>query len=607
MDDLEKVLIEAEEAPSAEPPPARIPAAAEALGYVGGALALAAVVTLLATFWNDLGTMGRAGIPAALALVAMAAGMVLERLGDAASGRLGRFLLAVGTVSAGGAVGFLVRDAHVSKASDWAWFSGMAAIAVIGGVVWSRRRVWMQHLVFGVGVGLAALFVLPLVPIDGPSWGAGAVLAFVGVVWGALALRDVLEPVDAAVALSSLGILGGVELMAMSHLEGGVILWPLWLGLIAAIGLVAGGALGRRYFAVGAGAIGIVLFAIELFNEILGTGVWLPATLLGVGIFLLGASSYLTLSWAAAEKTAGRIVAEIGGYLGAAFLAAGCGTLISIYWDKIGAAGRVSVPLLAAVVGYAAGLTVERAKSDSARRMSQVLLSAGAFALALAAGMGVREMLVGRMDPIVGEQYRSFRDPSNWALLAGASTAVVTAGLTWFARKGALPLLLTGFASFMVVTATQGLLGVERLAWWAPGVAVIALAVLWLALGLREIVKPANSALVVGATLAIFGPMMLQMDESGNAQSWAMLLGLAVSLAGIAASIPLRRGVLLGFGSAGVVLFSFTTVQLFFRGESAAVIALLVAGVVFIVLAVFVARTLPKLRGGGGGRHLPAV
>ena len=185
----------------------RIPAVAEALGYVGGALALSAVIALVVTFWTEIGVYGRVGIAAALAVAGLAGGFAMSRVKDPAGRRLSQFLMFVGVAGVGAAAGFAVQeyvinaisppmrvDSAADKAAEWAWFAAAAAVALSGGIVWWFQRTWLQHLAFGVGVAASSLLVLPLLPIEGPDWGAGAVLVAVSALWGALALKDWIPP-----------------------------------------------------------------------------------------------------------------------------------------------------------------------------------------------------------------------------------------------------------------------------------------------------------------------------------------------------------------------------------------------------------------------------
>ncbi len=607
--------------PDVERPAHRIPPLAEALGYAGGGLALAALFTMLAMFWDSLGTLGRAGIPAIVAIVGLAAGLALERLDEPAARRLSQFLLFIGVAGIGASVGFLVRDLALNRlspplsvaaakesATEWAWFTGFAAVALSGGIVWWRRRTWLQHLAFGMGVGLSALMVLPLIPIEGPDWGAGAVLALVGVVWGGLALRDLVPPEDAGLTLASLGVLGGIEMMALSISDAGLAMvpWAVWLGLAVSVGLLALGSTIRRYVLVGFGAAGVVLYGIELVVEVLDIGMATPLAFLAVSGALLGLAVYSVRKASFAEKHGSRIAIEIAGYTGVAFAVAGVATLLIQYWDDIGTAGRIAVPLVAGVAIYVVALAVEKGPEASSRRLSQALFAAAVTGVAAAAGMAgysIAEAVFGPV-PKVQTEYVASQDLGGWGALAAGMAALVAGIVTWWRHKGALTLAVAGVASYVTVTAATQLL-FTSVPFWLTGAAMLVVGTVWLVLGLTDRIEQANTAVAIGSVMSIFGVLMFQDDPSGDPQRWFAIAGMALSFTFIALSIWLKRGVLLGFGAAGVVLFAFAGVQTYFEGRVGGPIALLIAGVVFIAMAVLVAVVLPRLRRPGGRMGTP--
>jgi len=102
---------------------------------------------------------------------------------------------------------------------------------------------------------------------------------------------------------------------------------------------------------------------------------------------------------------------------------------------------------------------------------------------------------------------------------------------------------------------------------------------------------------------------MLQNTNGGDPVAWAAALGIGVSIVAIVASIPLKRGVLLGFGAVGLLMMSIQTIMSFFEGQVAAPVLMLIGGITFILLAVLVAVLLPKMRGPShhGGGAMPAV
>lgn len=602
-------------------PAHRIPPVAEALGYAGGALALAALMTIVLVFRQVLGAWGQAGISTAVAAAGLIGGFAIERLDEPAAKRLSQFLLAVGAAAVGCAVGFVVNDVALRRylildeinrahAGEWGWFTGMLAVAVGGGVVWWSRRTWLQHLTFGVGVGMASLLVLPLLPVKGPDWGAGLTLALVGIVWGALTLKSLLPPENAGLLLSTAGVIGGIELMAISSLgdlEVGVLAWAVWLGIAVSLALIIGGALIRRYLVLGMGAAGLVGFAIQLVVSVLEIGMATPVAFLVVGLALLAAAAWLSLRFASAEKPAARILAEIAGYAGVAFAVAGAMSLLSQYWSQTSTAVRIGVPAVLAIVASACAVVVERAETDSARRLSQVLYGGAIAAVGGTVAMIVYPIALGRFGEftvVTGyEQYIPYEDPSAWSGFAAFVAVTVAGAITWALRPGLVTQLVTGLGVWMAVQNGFGLVPQEVIPFWVTGTVMLAIGVAWALLGLFEKVRPSNTGIALGCGLAIVGVMQL-MDNMGHVQRWAPWLGMALSVLAIAASIRYKRGVMLGFGAAGVVLFAFSWTQMVYEGRLAGPVILLVTGVTFIGMAVLVAVMLPRFGAGGESKGL---
>lgn len=590
-----------------EEPARRIPALAEALGYAGGGLALAAVMTLVGMFWAQLGWSGRTALAALVAAAAVGGGFALERLKEPAARRLSHFLFVVGVAALGATVGFATHKMALAvagvgqTADEWAWFCGFLAAAVSGGLLWRTRRNWLQHLAFGVAVGVGALMLLPLIPWDGPDWGAGATLAFVGIVWGALTLAGKQPPESAGLTLASLGVLGGIQMMALygGPPSSGMITapWAVWLGFAVSIGLVVLGVLLRKYVMLGFGAAGIVAFAVELLTEVFDIGMGTPVALLAASVILICLAAYAVTRITTAEKPAERIATEVAGYAGVAFAVAGVMTMLIQYGEKIGTPGRIGVPAAMGALCFGAAFLVGRSERDWAGRICQALLVAGVAGVAASAGMaGYRVALdaFGQVEPGPYEQYVPYEDPNSWGGFTASLVALIAGWSAWAYRRGVLTLVAAGVACFALVTSGVQLVRIGAVPFWTQGGLLLAIGLVWIVLGLRDVLKPATAAIAVGCVLAILGTFALQNDPTGNRQEWSAIFGLVLALAAIGVSIRVKRGVLLGFGAAGVVIFSFMTVQMFFEGAIAGPIALLVAGVTFIAMAVLVAVVLPR-------------
>ena len=340
---------------------------------------------------------------------ALLGGFAMSRVKDPAGKRLSQFLMFVGVAGVGAAVGFAVQEYVINvlsppmrvdlagdKAAEWAWFAAAAAVAVSGGIVWWFHRTWLQHLAFGLGVAASSLLVLPLIPIEGPDWGAGAVLVAVSVVWGALALKDWIPPRVLGLALATAGIFGGFELIAVPGETPYV--WALWLGAVACLGLVVLGSAIKEYVVLSIAALGLTAFVAQLVGEYLGFGVVTSAALVLVGFALLGTSVWLLRRSADDSKRSRLVLAEVAGYAGVAFAIGGAGMLLGEFWDELGTAGRIALPFVGSAYAYTCAVLVERAKTGSAHRLSQLLFAIGAITAAATVAMVARP-LIDRMQP----------------------------------------------------------------------------------------------------------------------------------------------------------------------------------------------------------------
>jgi len=288
---------EAETGPA--PPVARLPIAAEVLGYAGGALAAASIAAMVVEYWEKLAPWAHVVMPAIVAVLALACSWALDRLREKGASRLAEYLLLVSVGAASATVGLavyhLLRDwTPVSvravpwlAADDWAWFTGSLTIAVLGGILWWHKRNVARHLVFGLGVAATSITVLMLPNTTGPDWIVGTVLAGVGVVWLALSMFELLPPKIVGLTLGTLGILGGVELAAVMPFGSHMVVWALWLGIALSVGFVVASILLRQMVFLGLGAAGVVVFVPELLSEAFGKAIGVPIVLLVAGVLLL--------------------------------------------------------------------------------------------------------------------------------------------------------------------------------------------------------------------------------------------------------------------------------------------------------------------------------
>lgn len=579
-----------------------IPAVAEAFGYVGGALALAALAALLVSFWEPIGMAGHVGIGLVLAVAGFGGGLILSRHEGDAVGRLSHFLLATGVAGVGFATGFAVRDvlagyfsATVSTAvaADWGYFAGALAIAIAGGAVWWRERTVLQHLVFGIGVAAAALLALPLIPVTGYEWGAGAVLVTVALVWGALTWLGRIPPRTAGLALSALGIVGGLEIMATAVEP--MLMWPLWVGVAACAALIWAGSRFDEPGVLGIATVALMVFAGQLIAEYLGFGAGTAMALIAFGFVLLAACVRMTLRSGEETPKSRRVTGEVLGYLGVALAMGGAGILLQEAWDELGTGGRIAVPMVGAIAAYGSAWLLDRSRTTTARRLSQTLYAIGVLSTAIAGAMIARPFIEARLADVArGPEYSGI-----WTGLAGAACGTVAGGITWRLRQGSLTQI--AFVLAVVALVISGINFAELSEQAGMGITgfgglLVLLGTAWTGLGAAELAKPARTALSLGGAVTFMGLQMLVRGDTGEFYLWGGLLGVAFGVAFIAGSIYLKRAITLGFGAVYVIMFSLMTVMEAFGGRVAAPVLLLVMGVVFIVVAVVVARAASHMK-----------
>ncbi|MGH3669745.1 MAG: hypothetical protein ACRDSH_03785, partial [Pseudonocardiaceae bacterium] len=184
--------------------------ATEALGYLGGLLALSGAVTLSMQYWHEVPTFGRLGLLAAVAVVTWLVG---APIGDGSAPALIRLRGAVWLASSAAVAalaGQVARDvAHAGEST--VWLSAGAAAAVHAGLLWQLRDRPAQHLACLAGALMAAGGAVGLAGGEGA---VGLAVAAVGAVWVAVGWMAVLPPPALALVGGSVALLAGVGITA---------------------------------------------------------------------------------------------------------------------------------------------------------------------------------------------------------------------------------------------------------------------------------------------------------------------------------------------------------------------------------------------------------
>jgi hypothetical protein len=136
--------------------PRRIPLVAEALGYVGGMLAIVGLVLLISHYWSDMANPARVSLTFGGSALLIVGGYMIDEIADVAFARLRWFMWLLASAALG--VGAAVVDDIV-----WTHFHAerrallvSASIALLGAVLWAGRRRPVQQFEFMVALLVAA-------------------------------------------------------------------------------------------------------------------------------------------------------------------------------------------------------------------------------------------------------------------------------------------------------------------------------------------------------------------------------------------------------------------------------------------------------------------
>jgi len=263
----------------------RAPLVAEALGYAGGVLAIAAGLYLVRDLWPNLSTGAVLAFAAAACAALGAGGVAVRATSDPALRRLRSVLWLLSTVSLAAFTGTL---------ADQVWGFGptsttlvtAAVSAAYGAALWWRTRAVLQHLaVFASLAVLAGTVVARLDPGLG-AWGPGLAIWAMSVLWGVAAMRGYLPPGATGYFAAGIGVLAGAQL-TMQVAAG----YALALATVA--GLLAAGVLLRQAWLVVLGALGVLLVTPQITTRYLPMSAATPVAIFVVGVVLLGSAVWL--------------------------------------------------------------------------------------------------------------------------------------------------------------------------------------------------------------------------------------------------------------------------------------------------------------------------
>lgn len=274
----------------------RIPLAAEAVGYVGSALVITAIALLIGQRWDGLAVGLRIAVFAVPAFGAAAFGWWIGAKPDPAFVRVGSAMWVLSVGAFAGAIAVVFVDAiYLGDPPAHGGLLFVAGIvAVWAGGEYALRRLPLQQLAF-----FAASLVTVLGGVD--ALGAGRDRAFSTIVWGLavwgfgtvwtmLGVRDRFAPSEVARLIGPATLLIGAQVVradAQANVAG---VFGLWLGLGSALLLIAVGVWRADLLVLLMGAAGLFQWAPQLAIFYLADAIGTEATLLVVGLLMLGAA-----------------------------------------------------------------------------------------------------------------------------------------------------------------------------------------------------------------------------------------------------------------------------------------------------------------------------
>lgn len=255
---------------------------AEAIGYVGAALALGAIGLILGDLWLELVVGGRLALVAVLTVAMFGGGLAVRSSAAPAMQRMTSVLFAAtvaGVAWFAGVVGSDVLDL------DWSDTQIVVSLAMVVTALplylWRPRP--LPHLVALGSVAFAAASLLGLSPLSpGPGW-YGLVVATVGAGWFLLALGQWLRPQIVGEVAGAFVVFVGLQVASFGDAR----IPALIVTVVLAAALVAMAVRADVLHHLVVGALALFVFSPQLVFEVFGDAIGAPATLLLVGLLLV--------------------------------------------------------------------------------------------------------------------------------------------------------------------------------------------------------------------------------------------------------------------------------------------------------------------------------
>lgn len=210
-----------------------------------------------------------------------------------------------------------------------------------------------------------------------------------------------------------------------------------------------------------------------------------------------------------------RRLAEIAGYVGAAFVVGAAWLFFSATWDDLGRTGQVSLLLVSAAVLVVGGLVLARAQRregadplDSVPgRLAAVLVTGGAACTAFGVGIWLGDVL----------------DNGELVVMLSALAGVLVAVGGYLAVPSPVGQLGIAVGTFVMIPSGLASLHSDSRSAIPLGLLVLLLGGVWLGLAERGVWRERTTARVIGCVIAFIGAQIPVADE----RSWVAYLATA--------------------------------------------------------------------------------
>jgi hypothetical protein len=266
------------------------------------------------------------------------------------------------------------------------------------------------------------------------------------------------------------------------------------------------------------------------------------------------------------------VIAEVVGYVGAAFALGAVALLVAEFWSDLAVWARAALAVLLTCIAVGAGALLQRRSGPAIRRLVGVLWALGVVGSAWAVGIVASDVI--RID-------------ERWLPTTIGGLAAILAALLLFAGRHVLVQLATFVA---LGSATAGAL--VAIAPLEPGALAFGTLILggsaaWALAGAGGWLGPRVSAEATGAVFMLIGTQVLAQTAWPRT---ALVIGVVVALLLTGSSLPGGRVHLLYLGAVGLFVSVPRLVFAFFADALGAPATLLATGLLLILMAVGLGR-----------------